>query len=110
MLAYELYPLSFGEFLEFEQIGIERTTAGIGRIEKAMREYLLYGGFPEVSLAKSKTDKVQLINTYFRDIIGLDVAELSGENVSTVELFGKYIIETSHFFVGCFLIFGIFYC
>ena len=97
MLAYELYPLSFGEFLEFEQIGIERTTAGIGRIEKAMREYLLYGGFPEVSLAKSKTDKVQLINTYFRDIIGLDVAELSGENVSTVELFGKYIIETSHF-------------
>ncbi|MBI1973958.1 AAA family ATPase [Candidatus Micrarchaeota archaeon] len=92
MLAYEMYPLSFAELLEFEKISVERTTAGMGRIEKALQEYLLYGGFPEVSLTKNKTDKVQLINTYFRDIIGLDVAELSGESVSTVELGGKYII------------------
>ncbi len=46
MLAYELYPLSFKEFLQFKGIEIERTTAGTGRIEKALDEYLIYGGFP----------------------------------------------------------------
>ncbi|MBI4065546.1 ATP-binding protein [Candidatus Gottesmanbacteria bacterium] len=97
MLAYELYPLSFKEFLEFKEIPVERTTAGIGRIEKALKEYLTYGGFPEVVLTEEKTDKVQLMGSYFRDIIGLDVAEISRENVTTVELFGKYTIEASYF-------------
>lgn len=37
------------------------------------------------------------MNSYFKDIIGLDVAEISNENISVVELFGKYIIDTSYF-------------
>src|SRR3989338_4132674 len=97
VLAYELYPLSFKEFLEFKKTPVERTTAGIGSIEKSLKEYLTYGGFPEVALTGEETDKMHLIGSYFRDIIGLDVAEISRESVSTVELFGKYTIETSHF-------------
>lgn len=97
VLSYEVYPLSFKEFLQFSGIGVEHTTAGIGRLERALNEYLDYGGFPEAVLLKDKTDKVRLLDSYFRDIIGLDVAETSGENISTVELFGKYVIETSYF-------------
>lgn len=97
MLAYEIYPLSFREFLDFKGIEIESTTAGMGKIEKALNEYLVYGGFPEAVLIDDKTDKIRLLNSYFKDIIGLDVAEVSGENITTVELFGKYIIETLHF-------------
>lgn len=97
MLAYELYPLSFKEFLSFMGVEVELTVAGTGRIEKALDEFLIYGGFPEVVLTSDKTDKIRLLNSYFKDIIGLDVAEMSGSSISTVELFGKYIIETPYF-------------
>jgi len=97
LLAYELYPLSFKEYLQFSGIDVEQTTAGIGRLERALNDYLVYGGFPEVVLSKDKTDKIRLLDSYFRDIIGLDVAEISSENISTVELFGKYVIETPYF-------------
>ena len=97
MLAYELYPLSFKEFLEFKNIKLEKTTAGIGRIERALEEYVIYGGFPEAVLLEGYTDKIRLINSYFKDIIGLDVSEVSKENISIVEAFGKYIIESSYF-------------
>ncbi|MEK7745481.1 MAG: AAA family ATPase, partial [Elusimicrobiota bacterium] len=50
MLAHEFYPLSFVEFLGFKGVRVEPTTAGTGRLEKALSEYLLYGGFPEVAL------------------------------------------------------------
>jgi hypothetical protein len=97
LLPCELYPLSFREYLQFSGIEIERTTAGIGRLERALNDYLIYGGFPEVVLSKDKTDKIRLLDSYFRDIVGLDVAEISDENISTVELFGKYVIETPYF-------------
>jgi uncharacterized protein len=97
LLACELYPLSFKEFLQFSGIEVENTTAGIGRVERALNDYLVYGGFPEVVLSKDKTDKIRLLDSYFRDIVGLDVAEISSENISTVELFGKYVIETPYF-------------
>lgn len=97
MLPYEVYPLSFKEFLEFKNIGVEKTTAGIGRIERALNEYLIFGGFPEVVLLEDHTDKIRLINSYFKDIIGLDVSEISNENINVVEIFGKYIIESSYF-------------
>ncbi len=97
VLSSEIYPLSFREFLKFKNIEVEKTTAGIGRIERALKEYLKYGGFPEVVLFQDKTEKVNLLNSYFRDIIGLDVAEISGENISTVEKFGEYIINAPYF-------------
>ena len=97
MLAYELYPLSFKEFLEFKNIKLEKTTAGIGKIERALEEYIIYGGFPEAVLSEGYTDKIRLINSYFKDIIGLDVSEVSKENISIVEAFGKYITESSYF-------------
>lgn len=96
-LNYELYPLSFKEFLDFKNIETEHTTAGIGRMEKALDEYLVYGGFPEVVLSGDKTDKIRLLNSYFKDIIGLDVAEMSGQGITVVELFGKYAIDAAYF-------------
>lgn len=97
ILPLELYPLSFHEFLHFKKIHFDKTTAGTGRIERALEEYLIYGGFPEVVISTDKIDKIELLASYFRDIIGLDIAEVSGENVSTVEAFGKYVISASYF-------------
>lgn len=97
ILTYEVFPLSFAEFLRFRGMEIEHTTAGRRRIERAFEEYLKYGGFPEIALTKDYTDKVRIINSYFKDIIGLDVAEISGQGLSTVEVFGKYVIQASSF-------------
>lgn len=97
MLLYEIYPLSFREFLQFRGVEIRPTVAGVGQIEKALGEYLTYGGFPEVTLTEEKTEKVRLLNSYFKDIVGLDVAEISEESITTVELFGKYVLESIYF-------------
>ena len=97
ILSYELFPLSFKEYLLFKKIKVEKTTAGIGKIERTLKDYLVYGGFPEAVLMEDKTDKVKLLNSYFKDIIGLNVAEIAKENISTVELFGKYIVGSSYF-------------
>ena len=97
ILSNELYPLSFKEFLDFKKFKIEKTTAGIGKIEKLLSEYLIYGGFPETVLIEDNSEKIRLIDSYFKDIISLDVAEIAKENISTVELFGKYVIESSYF-------------
>jgi len=97
MIPYEIYPLSFREFLQFNEVKIEKTTAGIGELENQLKEYIIYGGFPEVVLLQEKTEKTRLLNTYFRDIIGLDVAEIAKEKISVVELFGKYVLSGSYF-------------
>lgn len=97
ILSNELYPLSFKEFLDFKKFKIEKTTAGMGKIEMQLSEYLVYGGFPETVLIENNLEKIRLIDSYFKDIISLDVAETARENLSTVELFGKYIIESSYF-------------
>ena len=97
ILPYELYPLSFHEFLRFKRLEVEKTTAGKGRLEKAFFEYLKYGGFPEVVLTNEGIDKVRILNSYFRDIVGLDVAEVSNEDAGVVETFGRYVIQSPYF-------------
>ncbi len=97
MLSVELFPLSFKEFLAFKKIEVEKTTAGRGKLEKAFLEFLKYGGFPEVVLTHEETDKVRILNSYFKDIVGLDVAEASREDVSTVEAFGNYVVQSPLF-------------
>lgn len=96
-LTYEVFPLSFSEFLRFKNIKIERTTAGKGRVKRAFSEYLKYGGFPEVVLTDNGIDKVKILASYFRDIIGLDIADISGQDFSTIELFGRYVLQSSYF-------------
>ncbi len=97
ILPYELYPLSFREFLQFKKLEVEKTTAGKGRLEQAFFEYLKYGGFPEVVLTNEGIDKVRILNSYFKDIVGLDVAEVSNEDASVVETFGRYVIQSPYF-------------
>lgn len=97
MLSYELYPLSFQEFLKFKKLELEKTTAGKGRLERAFFEYLKYGGFPEVVLTEEEIDKIRILNSYFKDIVGLDVAEVSNEDVAVVETFGRHAIQSPYF-------------
>lgn len=93
----EVFPLSFEEYLDFKDISIESTTAGKGRLESALRDYLHYGGFPEVAEAEPEMAKVSLLNDYYRETLSLDVAESLSSNVPTVHLFGRYVLGSQTF-------------
>ena len=97
ILPIELYPLSLREYLVFKEVAADSTTAGRGRLEKAYQEYLRLGGFPEVCLTTDETEKVTILGTYLRDIVGLDVAEASGIDLATVKAFAEYALQTPTF-------------
>ncbi|MFA6328685.1 MAG: ATP-binding protein [Candidatus Micrarchaeia archaeon] len=97
IIQIEMFPLSFREFLFFRKVLVEKTTVGRGRLEKAFLEYLKYGGFPEVVLAGDETDKVRILGSYFKDIVGLDIAEVSHQDPSKVEAFGRYALQSTYF-------------
>ena len=73
---FELYPLSFSEFLKFKEETLQLpkplidTEAVYRRIQRRYEEYVLFGGFPEVVLktsAREKTEALQEIFTsYFK--------------------------------------------
>ncbi len=97
IIQVEMFPLSFREFLSFKRVAVEKTTVGRGRLERAFLEYLKYGGFPEVVLAGDETDKARILGSYFKDIVGLDIAEVSHQDPSTVEAFGRYALQSTYF-------------
>ena len=72
-----VFPLSFSEFMRFKGHAIEMPESGVlteeerALVMKSLREYIEYGGFPEVVLGKNKEEYIE---TLFTDIITRDVA------------------------------------
>ena len=91
---FELFPLSFVEFLEFKNITMPETTREIGIVERELDNYLTYGGFPEVVLSENK---VGIIQEYMNSIIALDVAALSTIPLKVVSDFSAQLIGTTFF-------------
>lgn len=91
---FELFPLSFVEFLEFKNIKMPETTREIGVVELELDSYLTYGGFPEVVLSENK---VSIIQEYMNSIIALDIAALSAVPLKVVSDFSAQLIGTTLF-------------
>ncbi|MDI6917134.1 MAG: ATP-binding protein [Thermoplasmatales archaeon] len=72
-LTTPVYPLSFREFLRFKGFGMSGlpTEEEKAKTMKFLREYIEYGGFPEVVLNKNKEEYLENL---FLDIITRDVA------------------------------------
>lgn len=76
-ISFEVYPLSFREFLKFKGISITDHLDYIHHksvIRHQFREYVRYGGFPEVVLRTKQEDKELLLKSYFEDILFRDIA------------------------------------
>ncbi len=76
-VSFEIYPLSFREFLRFNGIEISSETDYTVRkavVRNMLSEYMRHGGFPEVVLKKEEPDKLLLLKSYFEDIVFRDVA------------------------------------
>ncbi len=73
---YREYPLSFSEYLTFKGIQASRfSEAGKAKLAVAFREYCEEGGFPEVVLQKSKTEKIKTLQSYFNTMLFRDMME-----------------------------------
>lgn len=82
-INFEVFPLTFSEFLTFKQETFQLTEAKtdslINRLKNLYREFILYGGYPKIvlepDLEKKKRHLFQIIDTYVRKDVR-DLAEV----------------------------------
>ena len=74
-MDFEVFPLSFREFLSWRNIKFEGMELYKNRVKilSAFDEYLKYGGFPEINFLKGDRVKTTLLAQYFEDIIMKDI-------------------------------------
>lgn len=83
---FEIYPLDFGEFLTFNDIkykplqrldDIKNSVSEYERLKPYYEAYITYGGFPQVVLAKSSDDKIDLLQDIISSYLNIDIIQLS---------------------------------
>jgi predicted AAA+ superfamily ATPase len=75
-ISIEVFPLNFFEFLEFKGFSIKSYKEAIifkSEIIGKLREYLEFGGFPEVVLEKNENIKKEILKRYYETILIKDV-------------------------------------
>jgi len=99
-IVFELFPLTFNEFLIFKDFEIEiagdlqvksetKNIVEYERVSKYYSEYLEYGGFPQVVLENEITQKELQLKDIFNSYFQIDVLTLSG--FKKVDAFKKLI-------------------
>lgn len=95
-LTFQLFPLSFKEFLRFKKIELENDfeySSARFKIKKAFEEYLDFGGFPEVALEEQNTLKHKILNNYFEMFVYRDLVErFSVRNTVLLKNIVKFLI------------------
>jgi len=85
-IIYELFPLSFAEFLNFKEeeyslpefaFDLKFSEFAYAKLKHLYDEYLEFGGLPKVVLTKNTKEKKRLLINIFSSYINLDVQSLS---------------------------------
>lgn len=98
-LSYILYPFSFAEFLRAkgrlpESLAEIQYSGERGEMLRLQREYLEFGGFPEVVLERDEETKRRLLSSYFETIFYRDIVERYGvKNLALLNDFLRYAIN-----------------
>jgi len=98
-LTYEIFPLSFKEFLSFKDISVNDSQLKKGLILErqqyviinAFQEYLRYGGFPEI-VQKDLLFKTKILAQYFDDILYKDIVDRYMVNSRKVKDLALYLL------------------
>lgn len=82
--VFELYTLNFKEFLTFKDIEYSDKqkwkkfiAAEYERLKKYYDEFIRYGGFPEVVLSKSISDKKDIVNDILSSYLNIDIKNIA---------------------------------
>lgn len=73
----EVLPLSFSEYLDFNEVEVENNAEAVQKrhkLKNLFKEYLEWGGFPKVAQVEEK-QKQEILNRYFEDILIKDVQQ-----------------------------------
>ncbi len=97
-ITYEVFPLSFREFLKFKKLDFEEKD--LYNIESRAKwkglftEYLKFGGFPEIILFEDKNLKIKILQEYFEVMLYRDLVErFQIKNPLILKYFIKRIVE-----------------
>ncbi len=94
-LNYQIFPLSFKEFLKFKNVKLNKNFAYSKtrfQIKKMFEEYLAFGGFPEVVLEKNGL-KSQILKNYYNLTIYRDLVErFAIRNTAFLKSLTKYLL------------------
>ncbi len=93
-LTSQVFPLSFSEFLSFKNFKIPNffTEEDKALIMELLREYITFGGFPEIVLNNKKQE---MIETLMLDIINRDVLPNIQKRKDIVEDFVYFLCSNS---------------
>ncbi|MFO7991190.1 MAG: ATP-binding protein [Thermoplasmata archaeon] len=95
-ISKEVFPFTFKEFLRykgFKTKDIEHSPRK-SELKNHLREYLKYGGFPEVIF--SETKKSEILREYFRTIFFRDIIErYEIRKIDLIEDFGRILMDYS---------------
>jgi predicted AAA+ superfamily ATPase len=93
-VTYEVFPLSFSEFLSFKGIKyVPYSDESEAVVMHAFQEYMEWGGFPEVVLAEEPL-KMKILQEYASIMLHRDLVErYSGRNERMMRLLLKFCAE-----------------
>ncbi len=84
---FELFPLNFSELLTFKSVSFRLRggtalqqkflSAEYERLKSYYEEYVRFGGFPEVVLAKTRQEKEDLLTDIISSYVNVDIVRLS---------------------------------
>ena len=94
-ITYEVFPLSFREYLEFNKVDIDLYhTSTIAKIANLFEKFLFEGGFPELTTFKDSTLKNKVLQNYIDVMLYRDIVErFNIKNSSILKYFLKRIFE-----------------
>ncbi|WP_127471435.1 ATP-binding protein [Thiomicrorhabdus aquaedulcis] len=95
-LSFEVFPLSFGEFLRFKNIAPDLISSkGRALIGLEFERYLIQGGFPELVNIESSEIRRKIIQDYYDVMLFRDVIERYQEsNIPALKYFLKRVLES----------------
>ena len=96
-LSYLFLPLSFKEFLWFNNINLVKNWQYKDNkfgVKTKFKEFFKFGGFPEVVLSESLELKNKLLNSYFEAVLYKDLQErLKSKNSVFIKITLKYLLN-----------------
>ncbi|MDP2672835.1 MAG: ATP-binding protein, partial [Nanoarchaeota archaeon] len=94
-LIFHLFPLSFVEFLRFNNLQIDKDlfySKERFKVKKFFENYLLLGGFPEVVLEKNNLEN-EILSNYYELAIYKDIVErFSVRNITLLKSLSKFLV------------------
>lgn len=104
-LIYNLYPLDFEEFMEFhdDELAVEQyrnshslegknLAPTLGSLSGYLKEFMIFGGYPEVALTGGVEDKKEILRSIFDLYVKKELVEyLNIEKVYPVKLMVEYL-------------------